>query len=133
MSGAEQDRRRNVNVRLGAAAALVLTIAAAAPGCLGSRATQGRSGTDAKLSVIPSARKVTVNETVTFEAREKHTRGQSTKVSWHTSGGKLTTTQDGRTAHAVFDTPGVYTVTGTLSVDGKVIEREGRTIEVQPP
>jgi hypothetical protein len=112
---------------------LALTLAGfASAGCTPNK-IESRPRSDAAISVSQSAKKVIVNETVTFEVSDQNTLGRKADIRWETTGGKLWNT-DGtkRVAQVVFDTPGVYSVTAILNVDDRDVERETRTVDVRP-
>ncbi len=75
---------------------------------------------------------VAVGDTATVTARSKDTYGRNATVKWMTTGGKLTTEENGRLARVKFDTPGTYTVTAYLMVDGQEVKRDSVNIEVRP-
>jgi hypothetical protein len=114
-------------------AALTLALAGfAAVGCNSSK-IESRESSNASISISQSSKQVTLNETVTFELSDKNTLGRKADIRWESTGGKLWNTDESkRVAQVIFDTAGVYSVTAILSVDGREIERETRTVDVRP-
>jgi hypothetical protein len=84
------------------------------------------------VQVQPSAHKALVGETVTFLSRTENTLGRDAKLEWKTTGGDLSTEQDGRIARVKFDQQGTFTVSAILSADGKVVDRSDTDIQVSP-
>ena len=99
-------------------------------GCTTTTYTRADDATD--LTVTASSTKVLVNETVTFFPRTENTLGRNAKLTWTSTGGKLTTKDPGPIAQVTFDKPGTYSVDGVLSVDGKEVKRATTVITVSP-
>jgi hypothetical protein len=113
-------------------ATLGLTLAALA-GCSQTRTVDDREAGTMGLTVWQSAKKVNVNETVTFEATDKNTLGRNAKLNWEATGGKLwSTDSSNRVVQVQYMTPGVYSVTATLTADNQQPMRETRTVDVRP-
>jgi PKD repeat protein len=114
-------------------AALALTAAGLVGVGCNSHTIENRPTSDMKLSVSQSATKVKVNEAVTFEAHDANTLGRNAELKWDTTGGKMwTTDKTNRIVQVQYDKPGVYSVTATLSADGRTIESETHTVDVAP-
>ena len=60
------------------------------------------------------------------------TYGRDAKVRWTTTGGQLTTEDNGRIARVRFVDTGTYTVKATLDVDGNPVQTEAVDVHVRP-
>ena len=87
----------------------------------------------ADISVTQSAKKVNVNETVTFEVSDSNTLGRKADVTWEKTGGNLWYADDTkRVVQVSFNQPGTYSVTAILTVDGRESKRMRYDVDVQP-
>lgn len=110
----------------------VLAVLAAQPGCKVQGDAGGPVAEKVDLDLETPRTTVSVGDTATITARSKDTYGRRAEVEWMTTGGRLTTDENGRLARVKFDKPGTYTVTGILKVDGKEVKRDSVNIEVRP-
>lgn len=115
---------------LGAAA--FITVLGLQLGCDGQQQASEPVAEKVDLDLEAPRTTVSVGDTATITARSKDTYGRDAEVKWVTTGGKLTTDEGGRLARVKFDTPGTYTVTAYLMVDGKEVKRDSVNIEVRP-
>ncbi len=111
-----------------------ITLALALTACNTSSRT---SASDPSVSRVgfnlePSTRDLIAGETVTIFARSYDTYGRDPEITWSSSGGKITTEQNGRIARVMFDQPGTFAVTAVLTADGQEIKRETVEIRVKP-
>src|SRR5690349_9860818 len=86
----------------------------AGPGCGGGDehyspkpVAQGRP----EINISASNKEIAVGDTTTLTVNSRNTLGHSADVEWSTTGGKVTTEENGRIARVQFPEPGVYTVT----------------------
>ena len=84
------------------------------------------------ISLDASNRDLAVGDTTTFTVNSRNTLGRDAHVEWTTTGGQLHTEDNGRIARASFSTPGAYTVTAVLIVDGRETARDDITVNVKP-
>lgn len=103
-------------------------------GCNESSRTTSSAPVAEKVDLDLEAPRTTVvaGDTATVMARSHDTHGRDADIKWTTTGGKLTTEQDGRLARLKFDTPGNYTVTAVLTIDGKEVKRDSVNFTVKP-
>lgn len=116
---------------IGAAAITTLALFA---GCDAQHKSTSGSAVAEKVDLDLETPRTTVvaGDTATITARSKDTYGRDATVKWTTTGGKLTTEERGRLARVKFDTPGNYTVTATLVVDGKETRTDSVNFQVKP-
>jgi uncharacterized protein YfaS (alpha-2-macroglobulin family) len=84
-----------------------------------------------QISIVTANRTVAVGDTATLTVNSKNTLGQDAKLEWVTTGGKLTTENDHRTAHVRFDQPGAYTITAKLMINGRVYDQDSVTMDAK--
>jgi plastocyanin len=84
------------------------------------------------ISLSASNRELAIGDTVTFTVNSRNTLGHDARVQWITTGGSLTTEDNGQVARARFDAPGAYTVTSILMIDGREAARDDVTVTVKP-
>lgn len=113
------------------AASLVALPAAALMGCETSRHNSIASDSNAGLDINASSDSIVSGETVTFTARTFDTYGRDAKIEWNTTAGDLKTEQNGRVARVKFSDVGTYTVSATLSVDGRDVARDMAEVRVR--
>ena len=112
-----------------------LTLAAC--GCLAGACSSDSSwrssdrDTAPALSVSTSNTAPAVGDTTSFTVKSRNTLGRNAHVEWTTTGGKITTEDNGRIARASFDAPGAYTITATLYVDNTEAARDSVTVHVK--
>lgn len=118
----------NLVMSLGLALGTVVTA-----GCTSSRTVIDRKASTVELSVWQSAKKINVNEAVTFEATEANTLGRNAKLTWEATGGKIWPTDaTNRIVQVQYTTPGVYSVIARLTAENQQPVSETRTVTVQP-
>jgi plastocyanin len=88
--------------------------------------------TSPNMSMRTSADRVFVGDTITMTANTRNVLGKDARVDWHAAAGRVSTADDGRVARVVFDSPGTYTVSATLIVNGREVKREEKRVEVKP-
>lgn len=112
--------------------ALAVCLAALA-GCNANRTVSERDANAMGLSMWQSAKKVNVNETVTFEITDRNTLGRNAKLTWDTTGGnQWSADKTNRVIQVQYPKPGVYSVTATLTADNQQPISETRTVDVRP-
>lgn len=99
-------------------------------GCETSRNTIS-SDANAGLDINASSDSIVSGETVTFVARTFDTYGRDAKIEWNTTAGDLKTEESGRIARVKFSEVGTYTVSATLSVDGRDVARDMAEVRVR--
>jgi hypothetical protein len=104
---------------------------AAMAGCANNREEPLVAGRP-QISMVASNREITVGDTTTLTVNSRNTLGRDARVEWATTGGDLQTSDSDRIARVMFDMPGVYTVTASLLVDGREVDRESVNINVRP-
>jgi uncharacterized protein YjdB len=117
---------------------IVLTAATLSLAALGACNSSSNSRTEASMAQRPSisvtapSRELLAGDTATFMANTANTYGRDAKVRWTTTGGQLTTEDNGRIARVRFVDTGTYTVKATLDVDGNPVQTEAVDVHVRP-
>ncbi len=120
-----------MNLKPPLALAAVMTLAAVPMfGCETSR-NNSIAVNNAGLNVEASSDNIVVGETVTFVARSYDTYGRDAKIQWKSTAGELKTEENGRVARVTFNEIGTYTVSATLSVDGRETARDMEEVRVR--
>ncbi len=102
-------------------------------GCASNQPSKYSSGeASMKLEIDQSASEVYQNETVTFRSSTRNSIGHDAALRWETTGGKISTMNDGRIAQVTFNTPGSYTVTCLLLSDNREVDRASATVTIKP-
>jgi len=94
--------------------------------------TRPIADTQPQITIVSSNREVAVGDTTTFTMNSKNTLGRNARVEWTTTGGTLTTEDNGRIARVQFDQPGAYTVTSKLIVDDQIQDQDAITVTARP-
>jgi hypothetical protein len=119
-----------MKTRIAASCLLALGLAAGlTTGCTDSHSTVAEN--QPQITIVTANHNVAVGDTSTLTVNSKNTLGQSAKLEWSTTGGKLTTEDDHRVAHVRFDQPGAYTITAKLLIDGRVYDQDSVTMEAK--
>lgn len=84
------------------------------------------------LELHPTARKVYAGEIVTITTETRNLVGREAELRWSTTGGELTTEENGRIARVRFDRPGTYVVSAQLFVNGDLAQTDSVNVEVLP-
>lgn len=105
-----------------AAAALLASLAMG--GCATNRNDADEPSDRPMIDNQGNMREALVGDTVTFVSKPYDIKGSSEKVKWSSTGGEITTEQNGRIARVRFTEPGTYTVRGILEVDGKPVKSD---------
>ncbi len=120
-----------MNLKTPLALAAVVTLAAVPMlGCETSR-HNSVSQNNAGLDIQASSESIVVGETVTFIARSYDTYGRDAEVKWNTTAGDLKTEENGRVARVTFKEVGTYTVSATLTVNGRETARDMEEVRVR--
>lgn len=132
---ARSRRARLMNLLLhilqgGAVAASMVAVSTSMTGCDSGAHSAQLAPTE--FSIHPSATKLVAGEIATVTVQSANTLGRDAEVRWETSGGDLTTQQNGMVARIRFDQPGRYVVTSRLYLDGDLVQRDSTNIEVVP-
>jgi hypothetical protein len=101
-------------------------------GCSNNRADEPLANTRPQISLVSSNREIAVGDTTTLTVNSRNTLGRDARVEWTTTGGDLQTADSDRVARLMFEQPGMYTVTASLLVDGREVDRESVNINVRP-
>jgi hypothetical protein len=101
-------------------------------GCANNRADDPLMDAQPQISLVSSNREITVGDTTTLTVNSRNTLGKDAQVEWTSTGGDLQTADSDRVARVMFEQAGVYTVTASLMVDGRVVDRESVNINVRP-
>lgn len=115
---------------IAAALAMVVSTTAGLSGCQSS----ARAGTvgEPEFNISKSKDEALAGEIITFTTRSKNLAGRQSEIEWRTTGGELTTEENGRIARVRFDREGTYTVSARLSLDGEVVETDSVSVEISP-
>jgi plastocyanin len=112
---------------------LTLTLAATVlSGCGGSTRTSEMFARP-EFQVNASSREILPGQSVTFTTHTANTADKETQFEWSTTGGELSTEDNGQIAHVRFDRPGTYTVTSRLMLDHEWVESDAATVKVRSP
>jgi plastocyanin len=113
--------------------ALAAVVALAAVPMLGCETSRHNTIADnnAGLDVQASSDSIVAGETVTFIARSYDTYGRDAKIQWKSTAGDLKTEENGRVARVTFKEVGTYTVSATLTVDGRETARDMEEVRVR--
>ncbi|HYE61935.1 MAG TPA: hypothetical protein VD997_08050 [Phycisphaerales bacterium] len=114
--------------------AIMWTVVAAGSlvGCNNNRVDEPLVEERPQISLRTSNREIVEGEVTTLSVYSKNTLGRDAEVEWNTTGGNLTTADNGRIARVTFEEAGVYTITARLLVDGQEVDREATNITVRP-
>lgn len=104
----------------------------ATPGCESwQREEEGLVG-QPDLALRSSAREIYAGELVTVTAATQNLVGREADIQWTTTGGELTTEENGRIARVRFDRAGTYVVSAQLLLNGEVVRTDQTTVVVRP-
>lgn len=117
-----------------ASAVLGLSALALLGGCRtdGDDVVAGERDRSPSIDIAPGQEHVLVGDTTTFIVKSRNTVGYDAEVQWTSTGGEIQSEQNGSIARARFDQPGVYTITSTLLIDGREVDRDAVNITVRP-
>jgi hypothetical protein len=109
---------------------------AIAGACLAGGCSTDNRGSNAEaapsISLNSHNREVLAGDTTTLTVNSRNTIGRDARIEWSTTGGQLTTEENGRIARVRFDTPGMYTVTSHLLMGEQEVSRDSVNINVKP-
>lgn len=112
---------------------LALSAASIGGGCANEHgSTRPITEAQPQIDVVSANKEVVVGDTTTLTVTSRNTLGHDAQVQWDTTGGRLTTEENGRVARVQFDKPGSYTVNAKLLIDGRVYDQDSVTIEARP-
>lgn len=114
------------------AACITLTLATLAGCASDGHGRRALAESQPQIDVVAPNREIVVGDSTTLTVTSKNTLGREAQVQWDTTGGNLTTQDNGRVARVRFDKPGSYTVNAKLIVDGRVYDQDSVTIEAMP-
>jgi plastocyanin len=100
-------------------------------GCQNDGYSENDSADNMKFRVVASNTDIVAGDVVTFTTRSENTLGRDPKVTWTTTGGDIDAEEGGRVARATFKSPGTYTVTGKLELDGHVVRSDSVDVRVK--
>ena len=101
-------------------------------GCNNNRVDEPLADAQPQISLMASNKDIVAGEVSTFTVNSRNTLGRDAQVDWSSTGGDLKTAENDRIARVTFDEAGVFTVTATLIVDGREVDREMVNINVRP-
>jgi plastocyanin len=112
---------------------LVAASFALAAGCTDTnRADSDPAVGNASIDIEGASREALVGDTVTFVARSHDTYGRDAKVTWSSTGGDVSTDEDGRVARVRFTEPGTYSVRASLEIEGRAVQNDIVEVRVKP-
>lgn len=101
-------------------------------GLTGCATTDQAADGQPTFSIRASNDEVLTGEIVTLTTRSTNLAGRQSQIEWSSTGGDVTTEENGRIARVQFDRPGKYTVSARLNVDDQLVESDTVSIDVRP-
>ena len=75
---------------------------------------------------------VKAGESVTFTAHATGVAGRDHEIKWKNEGGDFSSLGEERYARVQYDKPGIYSVTASLFLDGKLVDQRRAQVKVDP-
>ena len=85
-----------------------------------------------QVDILTSNKEIAAGDTTSFTVNSRNTLGTNAQVRWESSGGSVTTDDNGRIARVRFDRTGNYTVTAKLVINGQIVDTDSAQVEVRP-